>query len=125
MSADPWPSETVLPLRITRQIDAACDEFEAALRNGGGLSIVPYLSRVEAAGREVLVEELAQLAFARLRETGTTDPIASLIEANPSLRQELNRIQLSFDGASTARMTGGQSSERKSGLVIRCPHCHC
>ena len=59
MSAEPWPSDTAMPLRITRQIDAACDEFEAKLRIGGGVAIEPYLGGVEITGREILIRELA------------------------------------------------------------------
>ena len=50
MSAEPWPTENALPLRITRQIDALCDEFEIALRSGSGVAIEPYLGRVEHPG---------------------------------------------------------------------------
>jgi WD40 repeat protein/tRNA A-37 threonylcarbamoyl transferase component Bud32 len=125
MSAEPWLADKSLPLRITRQIDAVCDEFEAALRLGGGVAIEQYLGRVELPGRELLVKELALLALSQLREEGALDPIADLLEANPALREELNCIMQNPEAPPTARMNGGSThSGKASGLVIRCPHCH-
>ena len=68
MSVELHNADDVLPLRITRQIDALCDEFEAALRRGGGVAIEPYVGRVETPGREPLVKELMSLALGQLRE---------------------------------------------------------
>jgi WD40 repeat protein/tRNA A-37 threonylcarbamoyl transferase component Bud32 len=125
MSAERRAFDAALPIKITRQIDAACDEFEASLRFGGSVAIEPYLGQVEIPGRELLVRELTLLALAHLQEEEALDPIADLLKANPALREELSRISLDLDGASTAHMIDSQSGAKKmSGLVIRCPYCH-
>ncbi len=125
MTPEPWHADEALPLRIMRQIDAVCDEFEAALRLGGGVAFEQYLGRVEMPGHESLVKELALLALGHLRDDGTLDPITDLLVANPALRHELKRITQYLEGALTARVNGGPSrSEGATGLVIRCPLCH-
>ena len=91
-SAEPWPTENALPLRITRQIDALCDEFEIALRSGSGVAIEPYLGRVERPGRDLLLKELALLTLGKLREEGAEDPLANLLEANLTLCEELKHL---------------------------------
>jgi len=124
MSAEPFQADQDLPLRITRQIDALCDEFEAELRRGGGAAMEPYLGRVEAPGREPLVKELALLALSQLRDQGAPDPLADLRAANPALRAELERMPPDAEGVATERHSG-LSTGKASGLVVRCPHCHC
>jgi WD40 repeat protein/tRNA A-37 threonylcarbamoyl transferase component Bud32 len=125
MSVEPLPTENALPLRITRQIDALCDEFEIALRSGSSVAIEPYLHRVEHPGRDRLLKELALLALEKLREDGAEDPLAKLLEMNLAFCEELKRLSLTADGATIAHTTGGKPETKKgSGLIIRCPHCH-
>jgi WD40 repeat protein/tRNA A-37 threonylcarbamoyl transferase component Bud32 len=126
MSAEPSQADAAsLPLQVTRQIDELCDEFEGALRQGGGVAFEQYLGRVEMPWRELLVKELAVLALGQLREAGSSDPIRDLVEANPGLREDLIDVTHDSDGPPTIHMNGGSSSSNKaSGLVIRCPHCH-
>jgi serine/threonine protein kinase/WD40 repeat protein len=126
MSAEPRGTEPELSLRITRQIDAVCDEFEGALRHGGGVAIEQYLARVEIAGHRQLIAELALLALEQLCAKGAPDPMAELLAANPGLREELSSISLGSEGKKTASANGDSSRyEKRSGLSVRCPHCHC
>ena len=125
MSTERHIADEALPLRITRQIDALCDEFEAALRGGGGVAMDSYVGRVEMPGREQLVKELTSLALDQLRRDGARDPFSDLIAANHALRAELEQIRQNPVGTPTVRDSGGRShSEKSSGLVVRCPHCH-
>ena len=125
MSIERHNADDVLPLQITRQIDALCDEFEAALRCGGGVAMEPYIGRIEMQGREPLVKELMSLALDQLRRDGARDPFPDLVAANKTLRSELERIRQDPVGTPTVRDSRGLSrSEKSSGLVVRCPHCH-
>src|SRR6476646_7269839 len=112
MSAEPWPNENALPLRITRQIDALCDEFEIARRSGSGVAIEPYLGRVEHPGRDLLLKELALLTLGKLREKGAEDPLGNLLEVNLALCEELKRLSLIPDGATIAHTTGGKTETK-------------
>jgi WD40 repeat protein/tRNA A-37 threonylcarbamoyl transferase component Bud32 len=114
-----------LPLTVTRQIDAICDEFEAALKLGGGVAIAPYLDRVEVPGRERFIKELALLALSHLTANGALNPEADLLEANPTLRSLLSSVLQESASAPTISLNDGASSSGKtSGLIVRCPHCH-
>ena len=125
MSIERHIAEDALPLRITRQIDALCDEFEAALRRGGSVAMESYVDRVEMPGREPLVKELTLLALDQLRIDGARDPFSDLIAANQVLRTELERIRQDPEGTPTVQDSGSIGhSEKTSGLVVRCPHCH-
>src|SRR5688500_2229867 len=101
MYVQPIRVEPSVPVRIIRQVDQVCDEFEAALGQDGSVAFEHCLELVDEAGRQLLINELALLALDRLRERGAVDPVAELIAANPSLREELNRIAQSLDGAAT------------------------
>src|SRR5687768_14309016 len=107
MSAKTLHADDSVPLEILRQIDAVCDEFEGALKRGGGLAIGPYLARVENQGRDLLVKELALLALDHLRKEGSSNPLADLLQANPELRGELNRVTQTLGGAPTIHMSSG------------------
>src|SRR5256885_1987896 len=125
MSVRPKHVDAELPLTITRHIDAICDEFEAALRLDGSLILAPYVDRIEAAGREQLVEELVPLALSHLKELGALNPIADLLEANPVMRDALNSfVQASASARTISHSDGNGSFEKTSGLVVHCPHCH-
>ena len=125
MSTRPTQVDEELPLRITRRIDAICDEFEAALKLGGTVAIAPYLDRIEVPGREPLIKELVLLALGHLGENGVSNPLADLLKANPMLRNELSSVAHESASAPTISLNDGVSSSGKtSGLVVRCPHCH-
>jgi WD40 repeat protein/tRNA A-37 threonylcarbamoyl transferase component Bud32 len=125
MPAEPAHADEELPLRITRQIDSICDEFEAVLQTGSDVKFEQYLGRVEPPGRKVLLEELALLAVGQLQKRGAFDPVASLLKANPKVREELKGLTPLFEEVQTKSLNRGSTSSGKaSGLVIRCPHCH-
>ena len=67
MSEQPRHIDLASPLKITREIDVLCDEFESALRRGGHVAIVQYLGRVDLSGRMQLITELGLLALDHLR----------------------------------------------------------
>jgi WD40 repeat protein/tRNA A-37 threonylcarbamoyl transferase component Bud32/ribosomal protein S27E len=107
------------------QIDALCHDFEAALKRGGSVSIERFVSRVETPGREPLIKELASLALDQLRRDGARHPFSDLLAANPAFRAELERLRQNPEDTPTIRESRDFSqSERASGLVVRCPHCH-
>ena len=113
-----------LPLEIMRQIDAVCDEFEAALKHGAGVCFDNYIGRVDRRWREFLLEELRFLAFEQLRRAGVQDPNKEILSANPAVHDDLTRIALRVNVAATTSGRGRQqSSIKSSGLVVRCPHC--
>jgi ribosomal protein S27E len=118
-------SDSDLPLEVTRQIDALCDEFEAALKLGADVCLEQYADRVGPQWRNRLLEELAFLALERLRERGKSDPRQEFLNANPSVRDELVDLLTGADGAATVSTDYHPGSRGKvSGLTIRCPHCH-
>ena len=125
MSVRPTRIDAVLPLTITRRIDAICDEFEAALRLGGSVALAPYVDRIEALGRDRLIEELVRLALSHLKERGSLNPVADLLEANPMLRESVSSVVQASTSARTISHDNGDSShEKTSGLIVRCPLCH-
>jgi tRNA A-37 threonylcarbamoyl transferase component Bud32 len=125
MSTEQRTVDDAVPLRVTRQIDALCDEFEAALRSGGSMALSPYVARIEEQWRGPLIKELASLALDLLRRDGAQDPFSELISANHAWREDLERIRHDPEGMPTVRITGESSPlEQASGLVVRCPHCH-
>ena len=108
-----------------RNVDAVCDEFEAALKLGEGVAIEHYLNRIAEPGRELLIRELALLALEHLKKVGASNPLADLLEANPTLRDVLSRAVQESESSPTIRFEDIDSSSGKtSGLFIRCPHCH-
>ena len=114
-----------LPLEATRQIDALCDEFEAALQLGAKVSLEHYADRVEPRWRTRLLEELTRLALDRLREAGNSSPRQRFLAANPTVREELAAEVDESDGAATVSTNVHEHScGRTSGLAIRCPLCH-
>jgi len=114
-----------LPLEVTRQIDALCDEFEAALKLGADVCLEKYVDRVDQSWRKYLLEELTLLALDRLQGAGVSDPQREFLAANPSVRDELADVVGNADRAATVSTDYHQrSSGKASGLAIRCPHCH-
>ena len=115
---------TALPLDVVRQIDAVCDEFEAAQKLGAGVALASYVDRVDRRWRQYLLEELVFLALDRLHRAGVPDPNKEFLSANPAMHEELARIAADVDVAATTSARGSQQSSRKAGgLVVRCPHC--
>src|SRR5262245_62033514 len=93
-----------LPLELTRQIDALCDEFESALKLGAGASLENYAGRIDPRWRIRLLEELTLLALERLQEAGLSNPRQVILDANISIREELERVMTDSDGAATVDM---------------------
>src|SRR5262245_42491413 len=115
-----------LPLEITRQIDVLCDEFESALKLGAGLSVENYADRVDPRWRNRLLEELTLLALDRLQVAGQSNPWQVILDANTSVREELEIVKTGAGGAATVDIDSDQGSSggRASGLTVRCPYCH-
>ncbi len=112
------------PAELTRQIDALCREFAAALQRGGTVDLERYVARVDPRGRARLLEELTQLAVAHLRRAGAADAHGELLSANPTIRNELATVVFELGaGAAATEKTPQPTSGRASGLVVRCPHC--
>jgi serine/threonine protein kinase/WD40 repeat protein len=125
MSAQSSRTDPILALDALKRIDEVCDEFEIALRLGGGVAIEQYLTGIELPARRQLIVELALLALDQLRAQGALDPTAEFLAANPKLREELNALPLNGDGLRTVTLRGDSTPlHRRSGLSIRCPHCH-
>ncbi|HEX6961744.1 MAG TPA: serine/threonine-protein kinase, partial [Lacipirellula sp.] len=124
MSAEVERVGDTLPLRLTRQVDALCDEFEASLHGGGGYDIGPFLERGGAAGRQVLLRELALLAFEHLRRAGLTHPQDVFLTANSQIRRELEEALARSPSATPSLIGSSARSSGSGGLVVRCPHCH-
>ena len=72
-----------LPLKVTRQIDALCDEFESSLAGSTAPSLLTYVEKVGSQGRQKLLEELVGLALEHLLKAGVVDPAAALQAAPP------------------------------------------
>jgi WD40 repeat protein len=114
-----------LPLELVRQIDALADEFEQALKNGGGLKLEPYLCRIGEGGREALLKELVSVAVSNFNTSGGPDPTVRILEANPGLREELEKWHRQSEAAESPTSRGQASpTPRPPGqLQIRCIHC--
>ena len=57
----PEDNEHRLPLSVTLQVDALCDEFEAAFDSPETPLLAPFVDRVDQVGRARLLEELVAL----------------------------------------------------------------
>lgn len=117
-------SDVVVPLEVTRQIDALCDEFERALKRGGGPQLEQYVARVDPQWRQPLLKELAELVLERLRGDGTIRVEDAVLDANPSVRMELANIMAASNGATITTDSTPRSRDKVAGLSVRCPHCH-
>jgi serine/threonine protein kinase/WD40 repeat protein len=124
MSVDSHRVGDTLPLHLMRQVDALCDEFEASLRNGGGLSIDPFVERIDQPGRRTLLLELAYLALEHLHRSGSSHPRETLLAANPRIRSELEEaLDGQREAPDSAAETQTSRGDVSSGLAVRCPYC--
>jgi WD40 repeat protein len=123
MSTHGADASATLPLELTRQVDALCDEFEAALGRGGGVELAPYLDRADPAARACLLRELAYLVLERLQSAGASDADGELLAANPGLRDELAEALGELGGGATVSTPGRGRLRNRQALVVRCPHC--
>ena len=123
MSVEPTPIDELPPREIMRVIGAVCDEFEAALKTGGGVSLGPYCERVETTWRKVLIKRLALVALDHMHRIGIEDPLGKLFASNTSLRGDLEHLFSTAAGDLTVSQHGPPTGQT-SGLVVRCPHCH-
>jgi len=121
---EPLQADAEVPLEVTRQIDALCDEFERTLKQGGGPQLERFLDRIDPRWRQPLLKELTELVLERLRADGTIRAEDAFLDANPSVRNELssclgnsNRPTVSTDHRRPGR-------DKAVGLGVRCPHCH-
>ena len=125
MSQNQLQADAKIPLEVTRQIDALCDEFERTLKQGGGPQLEHYLDRVDPQWRQQLLRELTELALERLRGHRDIRAEDAVLEANPSVRTELASI-ISASISETVTTDDGPLPHGESrGLSIRCPHCRC
>ena len=122
MHRDQSNAESDLPLHATRQIDALCDEFEAAIKVHPGTQLMPYLDRIDPKWRRALLEELTVLAVDGLRNSGASNPKEQLLANNSDLRDELTAL-IAWDGAGTRTELHDRTIGKATGLTIRCPHC--
>ena len=70
MSADPETGSAALPLSLERQLNAACDRFEAAWRAGTRPRIEDFLTDCPGPGRGALLAELLALELAYRARAG-------------------------------------------------------
>lgn len=117
-------ADAEVPLEVTRQIDALCDEFEGALKQGSGPQLEHYLDRVDPQWRQPLLRELTEIVLERLRRHGTIRAEDAILSANPSVCDELASIMATSNGATLNMDDEPRPSGESSGLNIRCPHCH-
>jgi WD40 repeat protein/tRNA A-37 threonylcarbamoyl transferase component Bud32 len=123
MSVEPAPIDELPPLEIMRVIHSVCDEFEAALKTGGDVSLEPYCERVETTWRKALIKQLAYVALDHMHRLGIGDPYVKLFASNTSLREDLEHLFPTAAGELTVAQYGPHDGNT-SGLVVRCPHCH-
>jgi serine/threonine protein kinase/WD40 repeat protein len=125
MSAESAIGSPTQVLELTRQIDLACDEFEAAFRAGASLDLAPYCSRIERSGRSDFLREVVPLAITLAAELGRPASHEALLAANPGLYHEISSILGELEEQSTiGPLDKTIHTGRVTGLVIRCPHCH-
>jgi WD40 repeat protein/tRNA A-37 threonylcarbamoyl transferase component Bud32 len=117
-------ADAEVPLAVTRQIDALCDELERTLKQGGAPQLEHYLDRVDPQWRQPLLKELTELVLERLRGHGTITAEDAVLNANPSVRGELASIIAASNGATVTTDHAPRPSGKSGGLSIRCPHCH-
>ena len=122
MSASDQSVDRQQKLQATRQIDAICDEFEALLKAGGQPHLKPLIDRVGADAREQLIEELVGLALEELSRQGADDPLVTLIEANPELKDLLLPL-INGEAPTMWHTPKNKSTFVGRGLHVRCPHC--
>jgi WD40 repeat protein/predicted Ser/Thr protein kinase len=70
MSAGSSPNETPQSLSILKEVDAACDRFEAEWRSGARPQIRAYLARASREARRRLLQELLRVDIAYRRKHG-------------------------------------------------------
>ena len=70
MSADPETGSAALPLSLERQLNAACDRFEAAWRAGTRPRIEDFLTDCPGPGRGALLAEMLALELAYRARAG-------------------------------------------------------
>ncbi len=120
---NPYQADAEVPLEVTRQIDALCDEFERSLKQGGGPQLEQYLDRVDSPWRQPLLKELTVLVLDRLRRSGSCGAEDELLDANPSVRYEIAGLVAESNHA-TVTTDGSPRAPQRAGLSVRCPHCH-
>ena len=127
-------SSNVIPLRLTRQIDKLCDEYELRLDAGEQLTLGAYLDRVDPDGRQSLLGQLVAMTADHFRSHGNADTKATMLQENPGLSEEISAV---FNSLSNEELTAlhvphtidhpepNYTPRRKKsrGLQIRCPHC--
>ncbi|TWT86737.1 Serine/threonine-protein kinase PknB [Pseudobythopirellula maris] len=111
-----------LPLRVTRQIDALCDEFESRLERGELPPLGPLVDRVDPEGRKLLLVELVGLSLDHLRRQGFNDASRRLLESNPGLAGELTPL-LDSELVTATHVPAVAEAATGRGLHLRCPHC--
>jgi len=107
------------------EIDAICDEFEAAWRAGQRPRIEEYLEQLAESGQSRLFDELL-CGELELRFKAGEQPTSAEYESRfPSYEQQIEAV---FARITVAAESGKQSLDstlgRPSALRVRCPHCH-
>jgi len=107
-------------------LDAICDRFEAACRDGVP-SLDGYLAEGAAAWRPALLVELAAIALAYL---GRRDPQAvsweAFVAAQGAVADELQAARGAIESAAAEASPADRSprpAAPPAGLHVRCPHC--
>ena len=113
MSQNQQTAGEALPLEVTRQIEALCNEFDAAIRAGAGVSLEGYIGRLDQPWRQVLLKQLALVALDCLGIAGSNDPRSELLAANPSVCEELANAISAEEGAITISTEDPKPSSRK------------
>jgi hypothetical protein len=134
-----------LPFEIQRRVDACCQEFEQAWKDGGTPALEEFLGRVVPAGRAQLLRELLILEL-NYRRDGDGKPLtdAQFCQLHGGLMPEIaDQLRLLRERkwglpgerdvtqrlpASTREVDPTIAHEYRSasgsrGLHIRCPHC--
>jgi hypothetical protein len=137
---DSRPADEPLPIAEQQAIDAICDRFERAWREGQSPRLVDFLDyasgqTVSGQTRDVLLRELAAIELNYGQgKSGETLNIEQVIARYPELGSDLRHQAAKM---ATLRMEPGSQGAASSspptlathhwsgsaGLHIRCPHC--
>lgn len=98
MSDQRRPDDSLdLPLELTRQIDALCDEFEAAIAQGSRPQLAVYADRCPQECRDALLRELVLLWVEARQQDGAAAAGEQLLVENPAYQTHLSAILAELD----------------------------
>ena len=140
---DSFSDENLIPPELEEEVDACCDQAEAAWTAGEKPSLEQLLGEASQAARPYLLRELAALErHYRRDEHGRPAGLEDLAKLYPKLADELAAVFDALDrtrgpsfvgaGPATAPFPAASPSpsdiqlaqiQQSAGLHVRCPHC--